>query len=381
MKLSDNIGNIQSLTQAATSVFKELNLPRTLQSIADIAREMLEARYAALGVPSSDGMGLRAFIASGIDKSIASNIQHEPVGEGLLGALLHVDKPIRLDDLQADPRSSGFCSNHPPMTSFLGVPIVGRNEQRLGNLYLCDRLDDEPFDEYDEQLLVLFASFAAIAIENTQLHQQLQAAALRNERDRIGMELHDGIIQEIYAVGMKLEIFRSMLDLNDAATQQYSIIAQNLNEIIDNIRQYIRQLDDANEAQAVSFQQQIDNLVAHFKDFAGIDVTVSSPERMPSLTDTQRHSLAQIIREGLANIARHAQAKNAALSLVIEDAELYLTIEDDGIGMDSSQAYEPNHYGLHNMERRVRRLKGFINIMSRPQHGTRIQIVIPLKPN
>lgn len=379
MKLSNNIGNIQALTQAATSVFKELNLPRTLQSIADIAREMVGARYAALGVPSYDGMGLRAFIASGIDKKVAANIDHEPVGEGLLGALLHVDEPIRVDNLQADPRSSGFCDNHPSMTSFLGVPIIGRNDQRLGNLYLCDRLDEAPFDIYDEQLLVLFASFAAIAIENTQLHQQLQATALRNERDRIGMELHDGIIQEIYAVGMKLEILRSMLDMGEKAQQQYKMIAGNLNEIIDNIRQYIMALDDANEAQAVSFQQQIENLVVHFKDFSGIDVTVSTPERMPSLTDTQRHSLAQIIREGLANIARHAQAQHATLNLVLEDNELYLTIEDDGIGMDTSKVYEPNHYGLHNMERRVRRLKGFINIMSRPNEGTRIQIVIPLK--
>lgn len=379
MKLSDDIRDIQALTEAATSVFKELNLPRTLQSIADIARTMVGARYAALGVPSSDGTGLRAFIASGIPQKVASNIDHEPIGRGLLGALLHVEDPIRVENLHDDPRSAGFCDNHPSMTTFLGVPVIGRNRQRLGNLYVCDRLDGKPFDEVDENLLVLFASFAAIAIENTQLHQQLQAAALRNERDRISMELHDGIIQDIYAVGMKIEILRSQTSDAPETQNNFRAVASDLNHIIDNIRKFILNLNAADQAQAVSFQQQIENLVSHFHDFSGISVEVNLPDSFPALKDNQRHSLAQIIREALANIARHAQASEAKLTIIIEDEQLYLTIEDNGIGMDLEQVHKDGHFGLANIERRVRRLRGFINIMSRPQEGTKIQVVVPIK--
>ena len=378
MKLSDDIRGIQALTKAASSVFTGLNLPRTLQSIADIARDMLGAKYAALGVPSSDGTGLRAFIASGVPQKVATKIDHEPVGHGLLGALLHVEDPIRVDNLADDPRSSGFCGNHPPMTTFLGVPIIGRNSQRLGNIYLCDRIDGQPFDEVDENLLVLFASFAAIAIENTHLHQQLQAAALRNERDRISMELHDGIIQDIYAVGMKLEILRKTVQDSTGDQASFTAIATDLNHIIDNIRKYILNLNAADQAQAASFQQQIENLVAHFQDFSGIKVEVTLPDTFPALKDNQRHSLAQIIREGLANIARHAQASRAGLTIVIEDEQLYLTIEDDGIGIDLSNAEKDGHFGLANIEQRVRRLHGFINIMSRPNQGTKIQVIIPV---
>lgn len=379
MKLSEDIYQIQALTHAATSMFKELDLPRTLQNIADIAREMVGAKYAALGVPSRDGTGLRAFIASGMEKQIAMQIDHEPHGRGLLGALLHVDHPIRLDDIKSDPRSSGFCDNHPHMTSFLGVPIIGRNNQRLGNIYISDRLDGEPFNEIDENLLVLFASFAAIAIENSQLHQQLQAAALRNERDRISMELHDGIIQEIYAVGMKFEILRGMVQTDERGMQHFHQIVENLNTIIDHIRLYIRDLNNADVVQAASFQQQIQNLVAHFRDFSGVAVKVSLPDTLPLLTDNQRHSLSQIIREALANIARHAQASEAGITLYIEDDDLYLTIQDDGVGMDTNAAYDEGHFGLGNMEQRVRRLRGFMNIMSAKQKGTKIQIIIPIK--
>ncbi|PJF40737.1 MAG: hypothetical protein CUN55_12375, partial [Phototrophicales bacterium] len=366
MKFSADISQIQALTEAATSVFRELDLPRTLQNIADIAREMVGAKYAALGVPSRDGSGLRAFIASGMDKQLITKVEHEPHGRGLLGALLQIDHPIRLENIQDDPRSVGFCDNHPVMTSFLGVPIIGRNKQRLGNLYISDRIDGRPFDEFDENLLVLFASFAAIAIENSQLHQKLQAAALRNERDRISMELHDGIIQEIYAVGMKLEILRGMIQLDEKSKTHFMQIVDNLNSIIENIRIYIRNLNNANVVQAVSFQQQIENLVEHFRAFSGIAVNLNLPDTLPNLTDNQRHSLSQVIREALANIARHAQATQASVMMKIEDEELYLSIEDNGIGMDPSKIHDNSHFGLGNMEQRIRRLHGFMNIMSAP---------------
>jgi signal transduction histidine kinase len=339
---------------------------------------MAGAKYAALGVPSDDGKTLRAFIASGLDPEVVGRIEHEPVGKGLLGEILRGDKPIRLENIAQDPRSAGFCAHHPIMTTFLGVPIIGRNSQRLGNLYLCDRLDGRPFSEADEQLVVLFAYFAAIAIENAKLHERLQAVALRNERDRIGMELHDGIIQDIYAVGMKLEIMRGEVSFSNEAEAHFRTVLQDLNNVIDDIRRYIRDLNSADKAQVITFQQQIDNLITHFRDFSGIAVRLSVPDDLPPLTDNQRHSLAQITRESLANIARHARATQATITIRVDQHQLYLAVEDNGRGMDMSQGQNANHFGIRNMEQRARRLRGFMNIQSEPGHGTRIEVMIPL---
>lgn len=376
--LSSSPTTIDLLTRAASDVIRGLSLPRTLQSIADVVRELVGAKYAAVGVPSDEG-GLRAFITSGLHPAVARGIEHEPEGLGLLGALFDTDYPIRLDDLTADPRSSGFINNHPFMKTFLGVPIEGRNHQRLGNLYLCDRVDGKPFDEEDERLVVFFATFAAIAIENARLHQQLQTVALHRERDRIGMDLHDGVIQEIYAVGMKLEIMRGKTHLTHEEEMRFQSIVQDLNNIIESIRGYIRDLRRPTDVQSSTFHQQIANLAEHFRDFAGVEVSLSISEELPALTDAQRHSLSQIIREALANVARHAKASRADVSVAVEGEDLYVVVHDNGVGFNTAEVLNQDHFGLRNMEQRANQLRGFMQIESQEGKGTTIRVVVPLK--
>ena len=131
-------------------------------------------------------------------------------GEGLLGAVIHGQETIRLDDITADQRYAGFPTGHPIMTSFLGVPIVGAGET-LGNLYLADKINAPSFSEGDEELIRLLAAHAAVAIQNARLYAQLERLAVLEERTRIGMDLHDGVIQSIYAVGLTLESTRLAL--------------------------------------------------------------------------------------------------------------------------------------------------------------------------
>ncbi|MBI5960183.1 MAG: GAF domain-containing protein, partial [Chloroflexi bacterium] len=247
---------LDALSRAATAITRELSLPRTLQTITDIARELVQARYAALGVPDEDG-GLKAFITSGMGPDEIRHSGGEPHGQGLLGALLETDATIRLDDLTQDGRSVGFPPEHPMMRRFLGVPIISHGE-RLGNLYLTDPLDNEPFSEDDERLIVLLANHAAVAIANARLSEQLQQIAQSRERDRIGMELHDGVIQSVYAIGMKLEILRGQFPMSAEQANQYQSVIGDLNQIIEDIRQYIRNLRSAREEQA-TFKQRLDN--------------------------------------------------------------------------------------------------------------------------
>jgi signal transduction histidine kinase len=369
---------LDALSRAAAAVTKELSLPRTLQTITDIARELVQARYAALGVPAGDGT-LRAFITSGMDAEEMRRIGTEPRGLGLLGAVLESDVPIRLDDLSQDPRSAGFCPHHPPMKRFLGVPIISHGE-RLGNLYLTDPLDGEPFSEDDERLIVLLANHAAVAIENARLTEQLQEIALSRERDRIGMELHDGVIQSVYAVGMKLEILRGQFPMTPEQEQQYQSIIEDLNQIIEDIRLYIRNLRTAREEQA-TFKQRLDNLARHFHDFARVDVTVDVPPKLRTLSDRQRHSLTQIVREALSNVARHAHATHVLVKVREKGNTLVLTVEDNGVGFDPAELRNPESFGLRNMEQRARQLSGQFSIDSDPERGgTCITVQIPFRP-
>ena len=368
---------MDALSRAVAAVTSDLSLPRTLQAIVDIARELAQARYAALGVPNEDGT-LKAFITSGIDPAIAARIAHEPRGRGLLGAILESDKPIRLDNLRADPRSVGFCENHPEMTRLLGVPIISRGE-RLGNLYLTDPLDGGPFSEDDERMIVLLANHAAIAIENARLSEQLQQLAQSRERDRIGMELHDGVIQSVYAVGMKLEILRGQFPMTPEQEQQYQGIIEDLNQIIEDIRLYIRNLRTARDEQA-TFGQRLDNLARHFKDFARVDVVLDVPSSLRTLNEKQRHSLSQIAREALSNVARHAEATQVRVKVREVGNNLVMTISDDGKGFDPEKLENPNSFGLRNMDQRARRLGGKLMIESAAGQGTTITVQIPFRP-
>ncbi len=369
---------LDALSRAAATITSELSLPRTLQAITNIARELGSARYAALGVPNDDGT-LRAFITSGLETGEARGIDHEPRGLGLLGAILESDTPIRLEDLTKDPRSAGFCGNHPVMTRFLGVPIISHNE-RLGNLYLTDPIDGEPFSDDDERLIVLLANHAAVAIENARLTEQLEAIAMSRERDRIGMELHDGVIQSVYAVGMKLEILRGQFPMTPEQETQYQSMIDDLNQIIEDIRLYIRNLRSAREEQA-TFKQRLDNLARHFKDFARVDVVIDVPPKLRTLNERQRHSLTQIVREALSNVARHAHATQVKVKVRERENMLVLTIEDNGVGFDPSKLRNPESFGLRNMEQRARQLSGQFSIRSDPdQGGTEIGVQIPFRP-
>ncbi|RPJ01357.1 MAG: GAF domain-containing protein, partial [Chloroflexi bacterium] len=316
---------------------------------------------------------------SGMTADQLAHMDHQPRGLGLLGAVLESDEPIRLEDLTQDPRSAGFCgSTHPTMTRFLGVPIISRGK-RLGNLYLTDPLDGEPFTEDDQRLIVLLAQQAAVAIENARLSEQLQDMALSRERDRIGMELHDGVIQSVYAVGMKLEIMRGQFPMTLAQEKQYQSIIEDLNSIIEDIRLYIRNLRTAREEQA-TFKQRLENLARHFHDFARVEAVVDVPSRLRTLNDRQRHSLIQIVREALSNVARHAQATQVEIKAREVGNHMILTVRDDGRGFDPSKFREPTSFGLHNMHQRAIQLSGTLTIESEEGHGTTLTVQIPFRP-
>ncbi len=171
-----------AVSEAALAITSELSVDKVLQKIVDTARELLNARYAALGVADEERTRLTAFIVSGVTPQTTQGIGHWPRGLGLLGLLLKEPRPVRVKDISKDLRSIGFPAGHPPMTSFLGAPIVSRG-RIFGNFYLTDKIGSEEFSEEDENILVLFAAHAAVAIENARLYSETSTALQQKVRE------------------------------------------------------------------------------------------------------------------------------------------------------------------------------------------------------
>ena len=175
-----------------------------LRRIIQAAVDLVDARYGALGVIDEHGTRLAQFITVGIDDDGRRAIGHLPEGHGILGLLIVDAKPLRLPDLHEHPNSFGFPPNHPPMTSFLGVPIRVRGEV-FGNLYLTDKTSAEVFTDIDEELVIGLAGAAGVAIENARLSSRVRDLALMEDRERIARDLHDTVIQRLFATGMSLQ--------------------------------------------------------------------------------------------------------------------------------------------------------------------------------
>lgn len=366
---------LNSFNEAALAIASELDSTKVLQLIVDKARELARARYAALGVPNQDGR-LARFIHSGMDPEIVARMEHLPRGEGLLGAIIKEKRPIRLNDIAADRRSVGFPAGHPPMGSFLGVPIVGSGEV-LGNLYLTDKIDAAGFSESDQRLVEMLAAHAAIAIQNANLYEQVERLAVLEERTRIGMDLHDGVIQSIYAVGLTLESIRMVMppDAEEPAMLLDSAVS-GLNDAIRDIRNFI--LDLRPRRFSGDLQQGLARLVREFQANTMIPVATTMPPQVEDLPTSQARSVFLTTQEALANIARHARAQNVTLTLMRSETAVTLVINDDGKGFDPLDESRQVGHGLANMQARAENLGGLFRLRSAPGQGTTVTLRLPL---
>src|SRR5687768_10452902 len=236
---------VMSLVEAGMALASEMDLDSLLQRIADISREVIGADFGAVGVLGERGE-LARFVYSGIDEELAGKIGDLPTGRGVLGALIEEGRPLRLQEISDHPRSFGFPPGHPPMHSFLGVPIIVR-DHIFGRLYLTKKRGGGEFSKDDERLALAFASQAGVAVENARLVEQIKERtedlAILEERDRISKELHDGVIQSIYSVGLSLQGSVNLLEKDPelARTRIAAAIAE-LDNVVRDVRSYIFEL-------------------------------------------------------------------------------------------------------------------------------------------
>ena len=370
---------VEALSDAVGAVAGLLDVESVLQLIVDRVRDLVGARYAALGT-LADHRRIESFITSGITAAQRELLGALPEGHGLLGLIITEGRSIRIPEISAHPASYGFPPNHPPMHSLLGVPVRVRNRP-IGNLYLTDKVDAAEFSLDDQRLVELFALHAGIAIENARLHRAVQRLAVVDERERIAKDLHDGIIQSLYAIALSLEdVPALMTEQPDEAAGRVDRAIDDVNRTIGDLRGFIVGLhaaasDDADLADllaalAESLRQRTGAAVE-------FDVT-SGPVELPPHA---RAELLLIAREAFSNIARHADAATVRVSLAHERDRVRLDIVDDGRGFDPDHAAHDGHYGLANMRDRAEALGGSLELASQPSSGTRIIVRIPVPGN
>lgn len=527
------------LIGSGLALSSELSLGAVLQRIVELAVEITGARYGALGVIGPDGR-LAEFATAGIDDDVRERIGDPPVGRGILGVLIEEGKALRLDDIRAHERSVGFPPNHPPMTSFLGAPIVVRGTV-FGDVYLTDKQGAERFGDQDEEALMVLAAQAGVAIENARLYaearrgeqmldafreiaiailsgtgsdealtfvarramelveadlasvaaldpvgrltlqvvegahadelrgatfppkgsisgeviragrallvpdaardarayqpvvklgdmgpmilvplaergraigtlnaarvrgakpftqedvellqrfadqaaialeyaraqREAQRVAILEDRERIAKELHDGVIQSLFAVGMGLQGTALMsADAEQVARVEGAV--SELDRVIRDLRNYIfglrpgiladRQLDQALRQTAQEFEER-----------SGILTVVEIDETVAAELASTAADVVQVTREALSNVGRHAEATTCRVSLHRDDDSAVLEVDDDGRGFDPETTRRGD--GLSNITQRAEALGGRCSLESAPTQGTTVRLRIPL---
>jgi two-component system, NarL family, sensor histidine kinase DevS len=365
-----------ALHKASLELVKDVSLDHLLERIAKVACEQSDARYAALGVLDENGK-LVKFITVGMTDDEIKLIAHPPVGKGLIGELMDTEVPLRLPVIQEHPRSSGFPAYHPRMVSFLGVPIRAANKQ-LGQIYLTEKIDAPEFTADDEKIIQMLAGYAAAAIQNARLHENTRRLAVLEERERIGMDLHDGIIQAIYGVGLSLESALHSFDdePEDAKTRvRHSI--DSLNQAIRDLRGYILDLRPRQMGNE-GLMSGLNRLINEFRANTLANVQLSGTENeVKDLPQSHSMVLFHIGQEALANVAKHAKAKQVDVSLWSTDERVLMEIHDNGKGFEMEKMNASIGHGLANMQTRVHAVGGDVDISSVVDEGTTVLAWVP----
>lgn len=365
---------LRALVEAGVSLSSDLSLDTLLQRFVETAAELTAARYGALGVINRARTGLERFFTTGVSAEQRAAIGDLPQGRGILGLLIEHARPIRLASLADHERSVGFPANHPPMSSFLGAPIMLR-DVAYGNFYLTEKQGASEFTPEDEDILTLLAAQAGAAIE---LSQRVARDAVRRvvagqelERTRLARELHDETGQALTSILLGLRTLKEAPDLAAAIEEVRDLVVSTLQDV-RRLAVELRPsaLDDFGLVPA------LERLTATIDEQGGPSVDLHAElgdERLPKEIET---ALYRIVQEALTNALKHGDAQR--ISVVIRRTPRGVTtlVEDDGRGIAPGRDGEG--LGLVGMRERLALLDGELLIESSADTGTTIAAEVPL---
>jgi len=352
------------------------SLKEALSGLAETAKRISNASYAAIGIPEPEGDAFSAFIHVGMNDDLVAEMGPLPRTHGMLDAMLHDPEPVRLADITEDPRFRGWWPRaHPLMRSFLGVPIVSQGEV-IGAFYLTDKVGGTEFTEDDQANIGLLASHAAAAIEAAGMFEDSRTLALAEERERMARELHDALNQSLFSLSLTARAASRHLSTDPERT------AEELNEIALLAKEAMAELRAVVEGLRTPDVDR-DGLVPAIRGLAAllsrvhhIEVDVVA-DGEPTLEGRAEHEVFRIVQEALTNAVRHARAGRVTVSLV-NGSNLQLTVRDDGLGFDpDARTSRGRRLGLTSMRERALSIGGTLTISSSPGKGATIRLEMP----
>jgi signal transduction histidine kinase len=396
---------LERLIFATSALITELSLDGVLQRVVQVAAEIIGAHYAAIGVLAPDGRVLESFTTYGISEEQRALIGPPPRGHGILGLVIREPRPIRLPDLARHPDSYGFPPHHPPMHSFLGVPIVGRRGV-FGNLYLTEKIGAAVFSEEDEHMAVLLAGITAAAVENARLHEESarlleEVQGLHRARERFFAMVNHELRNALAAVYGWSEMLvrkkdpatvpRAAFEVLDSAKQAIGLI----NDLLDlsrldedRLKPIIRSLEP------VALARRAIGRITPAAEARQIRVELVSAPPLPSC-ETDASRLEQILVNLLGNAIHHAPgASTIRVGIAARDGMVEYVVDDEGAGIPETEierifdiyvtkaAGESRGIGLGlPLSRRLARLLGGeLRAVPRAGAGGRFVLELPATP-
>ena len=365
-------GRIEGLLEISQRILQGDPPGEVLALIARRARELIGADNATIAIPTADRQELVFEVADGIaeDQLRGSRV---PVGHSLTGAVFLSGESLVVEDAVADPRQ-GVA--HELLVSVgygaaIVVPLVAAGSV-FGALTVARLQRRGAFGEGDLRVVELFANQAAVALEYSRVRDELRRLAVVEDRERIGRELHDGVIQSLFGVGMNLQATATIAGPGEVQVRLEAAVTE-LDRAIRDLRNYIFGLRPGILADR-QLSQVIAQLAADVEEKAGISVAVEVDPRLAADLSGAAGDIVQLVREALSNVARHSGAATCRVSLLRDEAGAILVIEDDGNGFDD-RGTTPGQ-GLGNLRDRAAKLGGSLSISS-SAGGTRVEMTLP----
>ena len=376
---------LRRLLDVGRALVAELDLEALLARVLVAARDLTGARYAALGILDKDKGRIERFLNLGFDAETKERVGNLPQGRGVLGELIRHPEPLRLSRVGDHPRSYGFPPGHPPMDSFVGVPIRIRGEA-FGNIYLTEKPGDTGFTQNDEAMLVVLADWAAVAIHNTRVHERdrvrMAIEASEQERRRWAMELHDETLQDLGALKVMIE---GALGRGDAGAMKRALgnSSNQLEHSIAALESMIQELRPAT-LDALGVAAAVETLHERIASRSGIRIGSHidlGPDRDGSgarLPHQLEATIYRVVQEATNNSAKHSGAGRISVSITEARGQVTVFVEDDGKGFVPADG-SGERFGLHGMRERVDLVGGEMEIDSAPGKGTRVEVHLPLQ--
>jgi signal transduction histidine kinase len=365
---------LKAISDAVLAIAAELSVERALHKIVDVARDLVQAEYAALGVPDGRG-GFAQFITSGMTSEQWDAIGPLPRTHGLLGAMLENTAPFRTPDVQLDPRFAGWPEAHPDMHSFLGVPIVSRGEI-IAAFYLTDKHGAPQFTESDQRLIEVLAAHAAIAIENARLYERSRELSVIEERNRLARELHDAVSQTLFSAVLTAEAAAALIERDPAkAKAQLDKLQELAQHARDEMRSLIFELRPA-DLESDGLIPTLRKHVVVLQRLYETEITLQIEGERRLRPQTERE-IFRITQEALNNALKHARAKKIDVALRLTRNRAAVTVSDDGVGFELEvERTLSRRLGLVSMRERADAIRGLLEVQSAPGAGTRVSLEV-----